>query len=95
MSLNPLKYIFGVSSGKLLGHVVFDYGISIDPERVKAIQNLIVFSLKKGIQSFMEKINFIRGFILDSSKMVKTIHNLLRKTKYFPGPRKSKKPLFK
>jgi hypothetical protein len=60
MSLNPSKYIFGVLSSKLLGHVVFDYGIDIDLERVRAIQNLPIPSSKKGIQYFMGKINFVR-----------------------------------
>jgi hypothetical protein len=49
MSLNPSKSIFGVLSGKLLGHVVFDSGINIDPERVRVIQNLPIPSSKKGI----------------------------------------------
>jgi hypothetical protein len=83
MSLNPSKSIFGVTSGKLLGHVVFDSGINIDPERVRAIQNLPIPSSKKGIQSFMGKINFVRRFILDFARMVKPIHNLLKKDQIF------------
>jgi hypothetical protein len=81
--LNPAKSIFGVSSGKLLGHVVFDSGINIDPERLRAIHNLPTLPSKKGIQSFMGKINFVRRFILDFAKMVKPIHNLLRKDEIF------------
>jgi hypothetical protein len=38
ISLNPKKSIFGVTEGKLLGHIVSKEGIRIDPERVKAIQ---------------------------------------------------------
>jgi hypothetical protein len=79
MSLNPTKSIFGVTTSKLLGHIVFDSGISIDPERVIAIQNLQAPSSKKKIQSFMGKINFVRIFIPDFSRMVKPIHNILKK----------------
>lgn len=32
ISLNPKKCIFGVTKGKLLGHVIFEKGIAIDPK---------------------------------------------------------------
>jgi len=37
ISLNPKKYHFAVTEGKLLGHIVSKEGVKIDPERVKAI----------------------------------------------------------
>jgi hypothetical protein len=37
ISLNPSKYIFGVTKGKILGHIVSDSGIIIDPERIASI----------------------------------------------------------
>jgi hypothetical protein len=40
ISLNPKKSIFGVDKGKLLGHMVSEEGISIDPERVESIKNI-------------------------------------------------------
>lgn len=40
ISLNPKKTIFGVEEGKLLGHIISQGGISIDPERIKAIAQL-------------------------------------------------------
>jgi hypothetical protein len=40
ISLNPSKSIFNITKGKILGHIVFDSGISIDPERIAAILNL-------------------------------------------------------
>jgi hypothetical protein len=83
MSLNPTKSIFGVTQGKLLGHIVSDSGISIDPERVITIQNLQAPSSKKEIQSFMGKINFVRRFILDFARMVKPIHNMLKQDRSF------------
>ena len=38
LRLNPKKYIFGVTSGKLLGHIVSERGIEVDPNKIKAIQ---------------------------------------------------------
>ena len=38
ISLNPRKCVFVVIEGKLLGHVVSKKGISIDLERIKAIE---------------------------------------------------------
>jgi hypothetical protein len=58
-------------------------GISIDPERVIAIQNLQAPTSKKEIQSFMGKINFVRRFIPDFARMVKPIHNMLKQDRSF------------
>ena len=40
LSLNPKKYVFVVEEGKLLGHIVSEKGICIDPSRVEAIQTI-------------------------------------------------------
>lgn len=37
-SLNPKKTMFGVTEGKLLGHIVSKEGVKIDPERVREFQ---------------------------------------------------------
>ena len=50
ISLNPKKCVFAVTEGKLLGHVVSKKGISIDPERIKAIKQIPLPHNKKGMQ---------------------------------------------
>jgi hypothetical protein len=40
MMLNPKKYVFGVSSGKLLGYMVSSRGIDVNPTMVEAIEKL-------------------------------------------------------
>ena len=35
LRLNPKKCTFGVTSGKLLGHIVSERGIEVDPEKIK------------------------------------------------------------
>ena len=42
LKLNPSKCTFRVTSKKLLGFVVSNQGIEVDPEKIKAIQNLHV-----------------------------------------------------
>ena len=40
LKLNLAKYTFGATSGKLLGFIVSKRGIEIDPDKVRAIQDL-------------------------------------------------------
>jgi hypothetical protein len=40
MMLNPKKYVFGVSSGKLLGNMVSSRGIDANLKKVEAIEQL-------------------------------------------------------
>ena len=40
MKLNPSKYAFGVSSGKLLGFMVSQRGIEANPNKIQAILNM-------------------------------------------------------
>ena len=47
LKLNPSKCTFGVTSGKLLGFVVSDRGIEVDPDKIKAIQNLSIPKTQK------------------------------------------------
>lgn len=59
ISLNPKKCIFSTSKGKLLGHIILEHGISIDPDKVNAIQKITYPTSLKEIRSFMGKINFV------------------------------------
>ena len=70
ISLNLKKSIFAVHEGKLLGHIVSKQGITIDPERVRAILELPLPNHKKGLQRFLSQINFLRRFILDVTNLL-------------------------
>lgn len=37
LKLNRNKYVFGATSGKLLGYIVSERGIESDPSKIKAI----------------------------------------------------------
>ena len=51
--LNPKKCIFGVTSGKLLGHIVSQKGIEVDPDKVKAIKEMPPPKNEKKVRGFI------------------------------------------
>jgi hypothetical protein len=63
ISLNPSKSIFGVTKGNILGHIVSDSGINIDPKMIAIILNFPVPTSKKEVQSLMGVINFVCRFV--------------------------------
>ena len=63
--------MFVVTEGRLLGHMVSKKGISIDPERNKSIEQIPLPHNKKGMQSFMGTINFVRRFVPNFAQIVK------------------------
>jgi len=52
LKLNPAKCTFGVKSGKLLGFVVSNNGIEVDPNKVKAIQAMSLLKPRKKFEAF-------------------------------------------
>jgi hypothetical protein len=83
ISLNPSKSIFGITKGKLLGHIFSDSGISIDPERIVAILNIPAPTSRKEVQAFMVIINLVCRFFPDFAVMVKPIHNICKQDRSF------------
>ena len=83
LRLNPSKCIFGASSGKLLGFMVSNRGIEIDPEKIKAIRDLAPPRTPKEVRSFMGRVNFVARFISNLTQTCDPIFKLLRKNVYF------------
>ena len=81
--MNPAKSVFGVTEGKLLGHIISKDGIKIDPERIEAIQKILLPHNLKSLQYFLGKTNFIRRFIPNYAKIAKPIQSLLKKDAKF------------
>lgn len=67
ISLNPKKFFFALSEGKLLGFIVSKFGIHIDPDRMKEISEISLPHNKKAMQSFLGQINFVKIFVRDFS----------------------------
>lgn len=57
--LNPNKCTFGVRSGKLLGFLVSERGIKVDPAKVKAIQDKPTHKTEKEVCEFLGRLNYI------------------------------------
>jgi hypothetical protein len=91
ISLNPANSILGVHEGKLLGHVISNDGVRIDPERVKAIEGIPLPQTKKALQSFLVQINFIRRFIPNLVELMKPILKLLKKDVKFEWTNEGRK----
>ena len=83
ISLNPKKCVFAVMEGKLLGHIVSKKGISIDPERIKAIEQIPLPHNKKGMQYFMGNINFVHRFVPDFAQTVKPMQQMVKQNAQF------------
>ena len=76
--------MFVVAEGKLLGHVIFKKGISIDPERIKSIEQIpLHHNNKKGMQSFMGTINFVRRFVPEFAQIVKPLQQMVKQSVQF------------
>ena len=63
LRLNPNKCVFGASSGKLLGFIVRQRGIEVDPVKVQAIRDMPTLQTNKQIPKFLGKVNYIARFI--------------------------------
>jgi hypothetical protein len=79
LRLNPAKCSFGVKSGKLLGFVVSDKGIKVDPDKVKAIQSMPPPKTEKDVRGFLGRLNYICRFISQLTTTYDPIFCLLRK----------------
>ncbi|KAI5397438.1 hypothetical protein KIW84_063305 [Lathyrus oleraceus] len=79
LRLNPSKCTFGVRSGKLLGFIVSEKGIEIDPAKVKVIQEMPAPKTKKQVKGFLGRLNYISRFISHMTATCAPIFKLLRK----------------
>nr|XP_027190985.1 protein NYNRIN-like [Cicer arietinum] len=79
LRLNPAKCTFGVRSGKLLGFIVSQKGIEVDPDKVRAIQEMPAPRTEKEVRGFLGRLNYIARFISHLTATCEPIFKLLRK----------------
>ena len=79
LRLNPNKCTFGVRSGKLLGFIVSQRGIEVDPDKVKAIQDMLAPRTEKEIRCFLGHLNYISQFISHLTATCEPLFKLLKK----------------
>jgi hypothetical protein len=68
LRLNLAKYSFEVKSRKLLGFVVSDRRIKVDPDKVKVIQSMSSLKIKE-VKGFLGRLDHIARFILTNNNM--------------------------
>jgi hypothetical protein len=90
ISLNPAKSIFGVTEGKLLGHIISKDGVKLDPEIIEVISKVPLPVSKKALQSFLGQTNFVHRFIPNYAEIMKPLYKLLKKDVKFEWNEESK-----
>ncbi|XP_034694071.1 uncharacterized protein LOC117920570 [Vitis riparia] len=79
LRLNPKKCTFGVTSGKLLRHIVSERSIEVDPEKIRAILDMPAPRTEKEIRGFLGRLQYISRFIARLTDICEPIFHLLRK----------------
>ncbi|XP_058002305.1 uncharacterized mitochondrial protein AtMg00860-like [Hevea brasiliensis] len=77
--MNPAKCVFGARSGKLLGFIVSKKGIEVDPDKIRAIQEMPSPKTEREVHSFLAKLNYISRFISNITAKAEPIFKLLKK----------------
>ncbi|XP_057719839.1 uncharacterized protein LOC130934269 [Arachis stenosperma] len=77
--LNFEKCHFMVRQGIVLGHVVSDKGIFVDPAKVNVITSLSHPSSVREVHSFLGHAGFYRSFIKNFSKIALSLSHILQK----------------
>jgi hypothetical protein len=77
LKMNPLNCAFGVWAGEFLGFIVHELGIEIDPKWVESMKKVKATTCKKEVQSFLDKVNYLRRFISNLSGRVKAFTPIL------------------
>ena len=83
LRLNASKCSFGVGSGKFLGYIVTHRGIEVNPDQIKAINNLQPPWNPKKVQKFTEMMAALNRFISRSADRCRPFFLLLHKWKEF------------
>ena len=79
LRFNPQKCTFRVTIGKLLGFLVSDRGIEVDPLKIKAILEMPPPKSEKEIRGFLDWLQYISRFITKHTSTCEPIFKLLRK----------------
>jgi len=91
--LNPNKCTVCVRSRKLLGFIVSQKGIEVDPDKVRAIREMPAPKTEKQVRGFLGRLNYISRFISHTTATCGPIFKLLRKDQGIVWTEDCQKPL--
>ena len=77
--MNPKKCTFGVTFGKLLGHIVSEWVIEVDPKKIRAILDMPAPRTEREIIGFLGRLQYVNRFIAKLTNICEPILCLLRK----------------
>jgi hypothetical protein len=77
LKMNPLKCVFGVSTGKFLGFIIHEHGTKIDPTKIESINKVQPPQCKNDMQNFLGKVNYLRRFISNLSGKISAFAPIL------------------
>ena len=83
LRLNASKCSFGMGSGKFLGYMVTHRGIEINPDQIKAINDLKPLQNAKEVQKLTRMIAALNRFISKSTDRCRPFYLLINKWKGF------------
>ena len=79
LRLNPKKCTFGVNFGKLLGYMISERGIEVDPDKIRAILDMPPPQAETEIRGFLGRLQYINIFIARLIDICEPIFLFLRK----------------
>ena len=79
LRLNPQKCTFRVITGKLLGFLVSNRGMEVDPSKIKAILEMLPPRSEKEIKGFLGRLQYISRFVTKNTSTCEPIFKILKK----------------
>ncbi|XP_047330988.1 uncharacterized protein LOC124934495 [Impatiens glandulifera] len=83
LRLNPKKCTFGVTAGKMLGFLITQRGIEVDPSKIAAITAMPTPRNEREVRGFLGKIQYISRFISKLTSTCDPLFKLLKKDQKF------------
>ena len=83
MKLNPMKCVFGVPAGKLLGFIVSERGIEVNPDKIDAIIKMKKPQCVRDVQRLTGCVLAVSRFVSRLGEKALPLYKLLKKTDKF------------
>ena len=88
MKLNPLKYAFGVGSGKCLGFMVSQRGIKANPEKINVLLEMSFPMKPKEVMSLVGRVATLSCFVSQATDCCILFFDVLKGSKKFEWTKK-------
>ena len=72
-----------MAKGNILGYLISEEGIFIDPKRTESITEIAYPNNKKSMQSFLGNIDLAHRFISGFAKIIKPLQGIIKKDVLF------------